>query len=264
LSRRQRTEHEKRYVTNSTTNADEGIRQKRIARWWLNRRAIFWLSMLAALLVLHPLILRLLARPLQAADSSASSAFLCLHGSELGIDGFKAFDRAVEWQRETVGTVLLLLPRATRLVEIGAVPSFEQTCRRELAKRGVPENNVELIHADARNTWDEARALSDWLNRHPQATVSLACSPFAGGRMTYVFNKVLDPSARSRVRVIPLPDPASTAKGWWRSQSGVKDLMYAWLDLAYAWWMGDDAPAAQPSAAEFRKTVTAAIGEAPR
>ena len=128
-----------------------------------------------------------------------------------------------------------MLPRASRLVEVGAVPSFEQTCRRGLAKRGVPEDKVEAIRADARNTWDEARALGDWLNQHPQATISLACSPFAGGRLRYVFNKVFGPHNGSRVHLAALPDPSSAAAAWWRSRNGVKDFMYSWLDLAYTW-----------------------------
>ncbi len=192
------------------------------------------------------------------------SDYFCLHGGELGLDGFEALDRAAAWYRETGGTVLLIVPRASRLVEIGAVPTFEQTCRRELAKRGVPDNKADPIRADARNTWDEARALGDWLNRHPQATVSLACSPFAGGRLRYVFNRVLGRHNGSRVRLAVLSDPTSDATAWWRSRSGVKDFMYAWLDLAYTWCAGDDEPAVQPSAAAFRAIVAAEIGEAPQ
>jgi hypothetical protein len=230
----------------------------------LRRRTLVVLLVLLVLVVVHSPILQMLAWPLQAADSSTSNTCFCLHGGELGIDGFKALDRAAEWHRETGGTVLLIIPRANRLVELGAAPSFEQTCRRGLAKRGVPDADVNAIHADARNTWDEARALGEWLDQHPQATVSLACSPFAGGRLRYVLNKVLYPHTGSRERLAALADTTSAATAWWRSRSGVKDFMYAWLDLAYAWCAGDDAPAVQPSAATFRMTVAAEIGEAPR
>jgi hypothetical protein len=218
---------------------------------------------LSVILLLHSFILRMLAWPVQSFDPPATAGFFCLHGGELGIDGFESLNRAAAWQRETAGTILLIVPRANRLVEIGAAPSFEQTCRRELAKRGVPEGDIDAIRADARNTWGEARALGDWLNRHPQATVSLACSPFAGGRLRYVFNKVLGPHDSSRVRLAPLPDPTSAATAWWRSRPGVKDFMYAWLSLAYTWCCGDDEPAVQPTAAAFRMTVAAEIGEAP-
>ena len=229
----------------------------------LSRRTLLVLLALAAIALLHPLILRMLAWPVQSFDAPDTAGYFCLHGRELGIDGFKALDRAAAWHRETGRTILLLMPQASQLVEVGAVPSFDQTCRRQLVKRGVPDEKVEAIRANARNTWDEARALGDWLKQHPEATVSLACSPFSGGRLRYVFNRVLERQSNSRVRLAVLPDPTSDAAAWWRSRNGVKDFMYAWLNLAYTWSAGDDEPAAQPSAAAFRMTVAAEIGEAP-
>ncbi len=230
----------------------------------LSRRTLVVLLALIVIALLHPLILRMLAWPLQSFDPPAIAGFYCLHGGELGIDGFEALDRAAAWQRETGGTILLILPRASRIVEVGAAPSFEEMCRRELAKRSVPEDKAEAIRAGARNTWDEAHALDDWLKQHPQATVSLACSPFAGGRLRYVFNRVLGHQSSSRMRLAVLPDPTSDATAWWRSRSGVKDFMYAWLDLAYTWCAGDGERDAPPSAAAFRESVAAEIGEAPR
>jgi hypothetical protein len=221
------------------------------------------LLVLAALAILHPLLLRMLAWPLQSVDSPAPASYYCLHGRELGIDGFQPLDRAAEWQNATAGTILLILPRTTRIVEIGAAPSFEQTCRKELTKRGVPAASVQSLDAEARNTWDEGRILAKWLKQHPQATVSLACSSFAGGRLRYVLDKVLGPRDGPRVRLVCLSDPACPA-AWWRSRTGVKDFMYAWLELLYARHDDSDVPSAQPSAAAFQAEVKAKIGEAPQ
>lgn len=253
-----------RDASHGMTKKSWGVACRNFVLRRVNCRTTFVLLALTVVVLLHSPILRMLAWPVQSFDSPATSGFFCLHGGELGIDGFEALDRAADWHRETAGTVLLILPRASRIVEIDAAPSFEQTCRRKLAKRGVSEDKVEAIRANARNTWDEARALGDWLNQHPQATVSLACSPFAGGRLRYVFNRVLGRQNSSRVRLAVLPDPTSDATAWWRSRSGVKDFMYAWLDLAYTWCAGDDEPVVQPSAAAFRMTVAAEIGEAPQ
>lgn len=234
------------------------------------RRTLLVLLAAVVLLLLHPPILRLLARPLESADSDAPSGYFCLHGGEMGIDGFDALERAALWHRTAAeqgragGVILLVLPRTSRIVEIGAVPSFEQTCCRELAKRGVAATDIESIPGNVRNTWDEARALADWLSRHPQATVSLACSPYAAGRRRYVLDKVLGPRDSRRVRLICLTDPACPPACWWKTRAGVKEFMYAWLELLYAWCHGDDVPEPQPSAAAFQSEVRAMIGKAPR
>jgi hypothetical protein len=250
------------HVMKSPTEAAWFAACRNFVQRQLSRRTQFALLALIVLALLHPLVLRLLSWPLQSFDPPTTTDFFCLHGGELGIDGFEALRRASAWQRQTKGTILLVSPRTTRLVEIGAVPSFEQTCRRELKKYGVSEANVETIRGDVRNTWDKARALDDWLKKHPQANVSLACSPFASGRLRYIFNKVLDRRDSARIRLVSLPDPVSGSTSWWRSRTGVKDFMYAWLDMAYTCCVGDDEPAPQPSAAEFQKNVMAEIREA--
>jgi hypothetical protein len=238
--------------------------RRHFARIRSHRRALIVLFVLMVLLVLHPLLLRMFAWPLQCANSADPADFFCLHGRESGLDGFQSLDRAAEWHAATGETILLISPRATRIVEIGAAPSFEQMCRRELAKRAVPTGDIQTLDVEACNTWDEARALAAWLKQHPQATLSLACSPFAGGRMRYVLDRVLDPGESPRVRLVSLADPAYPPASWWRSRTGVKNVMYAWLDLLYARRDDSDTPVAQASAAAFRDAVAARIGEVPQ
>lgn len=257
-------------VTQDTTREHRGMCRHCIALLLQRRLAVLALLAVAFVWLLHPLILRLLARPLQSADPDAPSEYFCLRGGEQGIDGFDAFDRAAQWRRTMAGqgraggTILLVLPRTSRIVEIGAVPSFEQTCRRELSKRGVAAADIESIPGNTHNAWDDARALADWLARHPRATVSLACGSYTAGEQRYVFDKVLGPRDSRRVRLMCLPDPACPPDSWWKTRTGVKEFMFAWLELLYAWCHGDDAPAPQPSAAVFESEVRTTIGEAPR
>jgi hypothetical protein len=251
-------------VTESIEKASSGTACRRFALQRPGRRAIFTLLLLIALLALHPLGLRFLVWPLESAGPSVPAGYYCLHGDELGIDGFDALDRAAEWQGRAGGTVLLMLPRTSRIVEIGATPSFERFCRRELTNRGVPASKIESIPAGARNTWDEARALSLWLDQHLQATVSLACSPYGGGKLRYVLDAVLGPGNARRVCLVSLANPGCPVDSWWRTRAGVKEFMFAWLDLLYTWGRGDDAAEPQISATAFQKDVRKAIGEAPR
>ena len=70
--------------------------------------------------------------------------------------------------------ILLLLPPDSRIVEIGAVRSFERACRSELDKRGIPPADVLSLCAATHDVWGEARAMADWLPSHPGATAVLA------------------------------------------------------------------------------------------
>ena len=115
--------------------------------------------------------------------------------------------------------ILLLLPHDSRIVEIGAVRSFEQMCRSELDKRGIPPADVWSIRAEARDVWDEAHAMADWLKEHPGATVVLACSPFGSGRLRYVFNKVLGPADAAAGAV---GDRCPTRNAAWNAGGGAE------------------------------------------
>jgi hypothetical protein len=230
---------------------------------FLGRRTLIGLAVLLILALLHGVILRMLAWPLQAGDSSAGCDCFCIHGGELGADGFEPFDLAAEWQAEAAGRkILLLLPQTSRIVEVGAVPSFEQMCRRQLTKRGVPAADVWSIRAEARDAWEEAHALGGWLKAHPASTVRITCSPFGSGLLRYVFNKVLDPAEAARVRLAVLADPNCRIESWWRSREGVKGFMYSWLELIYTWAKGEEACPATEGAAAFQQELRGRIGEA--
>ena len=247
-----------------------------LARIKVCRKSIAVAAVLLILVLGHGVILRKLIWPI--VDNSATidnegraggvlpdADYFCLHGSEQSADGFKAIERAAAWYAESSGRkILLVLPRSRRIVEIGAAPSFEETTRRQLAARGVAEDAVLSIHAEARDFWDEAHAMSDWLAADPKGTVAWACSPFTSGRMRHVLNKVLDADAASRVSLVIFADPACPPRNWWRSRNGIKEFMFAWLSMIYVWTEGERRSVATPQrVAEFQSEVRAAIGEAP-
>ncbi len=229
------------------------------------RRTVVLLAILVFLALGHSLILELLAWPLVVRVSPESQAeYYCLQGGELGADGFKPFHNAATWYAEGPDRkILLLMPPDSRLVEIGAVRSFEWLCRSEMDLRQIPASDVLTIHAESNGVWGGTHALAGWLTAHPGAKVLVACNPLGSSRQRYVLDKVLGPATAKRVKMAILSDSKYSMENWWRTRIGVKGFMYAWLGLFYAWAEGDDARPLPAGAADFQREIRAKIGEAP-
>ena len=232
------------------------IRRWLVLRRWPSRRALISLTVLVLLGLAHAPILRLLAWPLRAGGSGTACDCFCIHGSELGVDGFEVFEQAAAWHHGARGAKDPLAPAANhahRGDRRGAVVRADLPERvgqaRRAAGRCLPDPRR------GRRRLEEAHAMEDWLKEHPGATVSLACSPFSSGRLRYVFNKVIGPADAERVRLRSCPILDRRIETWWRSRKGVKDFMYAWLELIYAWAEGDDARPVPAGAAAFQQEI---------
>ncbi|MGA2618540.1 MAG: hypothetical protein ABSF26_13085 [Thermoguttaceae bacterium] len=234
---------------------------------WRRRAGILLLLLAAAVLLAmgYRPLLRAAARPL-ICDQSPRGEFLCLQGDERGASGEKCLDRAADWCREASShRILLLAPCRSRIVQIGAVASFEENSRRALARLGVPDRVIQPIPGAGRDDWERAGLLKTFLADHPRAELALVCSRFRGGLTRHVLDAVLGAEAATRVTVLGLPSAAYDETCWWRSRDGMKEFAYAWLGLACAWWEGADRVVPQPwTVAEYQALLGRTFGEAPR
>ena len=231
------------------------------------RRDIIVLLTVAVLgVVAGPPLLRALAKPLIVDEPEGQARYLCVHGSDYGVDGSRCFDRATAWLQGAPGRRILILPcRPERVVEIGAIPSFAQVARRELLARGVKADDIEMMPGGARDEWDKAHRLDDWLAEHRDEEILLACSRFGSGRIRYVLDHVLEGDRAARIRVFPMARSSRNETNWWRSRAGVKDLMFAWLNRICTWTQGEQRVAPERlSAAEYQSLLRKTFGEAPR
>ena len=230
-----------------------------------SRRVWVALAIVLIGLGLHAPVLRALAWPLIANEPAQDASYLCLHGTEHCVDGDDAFDRAADWYHEDSAREILVLDSPpSRLVEIGALPSLEQRCRRELVGRRVPDEAIQRLAGRAIDDWDGAHVLADWLRDHPAARIALVCSRFNGGRLRYVVGRVMEQGIAARIRIVAPPTPHGVERNWWRSRDGVKDFMFAWLGLVYAWSEGENRLAPQSwTIAEYQAMLRETFGEAP-
>jgi hypothetical protein len=219
---------------------------------------------LAAVVAGHGLVLRMLTWPLVDEQPPDEAAIRCLQGSEYGAEGDPTLDESARWCREVPGRqILLLQPWPHRVVERQIVPSFEQMVRRELTGHGVSDAAIVPVPGKGRDDWEKARLLGSWLQQNPAAEVVVVCDRFHSGRIRHVFESVLGRPLAAQVRILAVADPGYDPAHWWCSRQGVKDVMYGWLGLTYAWGAGQQ-PSTPPrwTFAEYQSLLTETYGKA--
>jgi hypothetical protein len=198
-------------------------------RWWA-----VWLCVLLVVAALHPALLRLAVRPLVADDAPRTADHLFVYSG----DG--RFGNAADaYRRGEAKTILVLDRPATRLVRLGILSSRADECRRELGRRGVPEDAIVLIPGAASTPWQTARCLGGWLREHPQQDVLVLCDRFASGDLRYAMSRVLGAEPQ-RVILQALADRRYDEASWWRSRTGWRAAVGAACELAYDRLRGED------------------------
>lgn len=175
--------------------------------------------------------------------SSRCEWVLIVQGNGRGVG---RYDEAARLYHEDPSRRVVLIQRFPRpTIRIGAVPAPDAIGRRELAARGVPMKSVTLIPGEADDEWTAAHALQSWLRDRPDGRLLVLCNRFQSGHQRLVLDTVLDPAAAARVSVRGLADRRYDETDWWQSRRGVKELMFAYLELAHARWCGESHAARQ-------------------
>ena len=155
-------------------------------RFW--SRLLLLLGAVAGLWLVHGPLLRGAADLLVVDEPADHAQYVCLSSWEFGPDGDRAYDVAATLFRQNPACHILLIGSGpSRLVESGALASFETISRRELAARGLPQKAIESISRDGWDDWATARACGRGCSIDPprwwscssgvcEALTSAACS----------------------------------------------------------------------------------------
>ncbi len=220
------------------------------------------LGIVLAIFLGHGPLLSGLASILVVRQPSDGANFIVLRGSERGVFGASGFRAAVDFcQRDPSHRILLIGHHPGRLVELGILPSWETFARGELARRGVPAAAVAVVKGKAVDDWDDCRLLAAWLKARPEAIVAVAANPLGSRCVRYMLDAAMTPSEAARAPVFLLDDLRCTPFNWYKSRSGVKGFMFAWLDMIYAWRHGSDRQMPPPQSVEaYQKTLSERFG----
>src|ERR1700752_3752144 len=112
--------------------------------------------------------------------------------------------------------------------------SIAELMQRDLTDRGVPATAVVRFPNRARNTLEEASAVSEFLSTHGWKKIVVVTSNYHTRRARFIYEHALAPG--TELRVIAAPDPVYDPNGWWRTREGLKTFFYEFLGYIVAHW----------------------------
>jgi len=226
------------------------------------RRSIVLVVVAVALMVGHAPLLRLATGPLVSAAPPAPGfdALWLVAFDGVTADGDRAYETAAELCRQQPHCKILIIQRnAGRLAELGIYPTFEMVSRRELSAAGVPADALEVVAQNASGFWEEARLMGGWLAAHPETRVLLLCEELGSGSRAYIIHQSLPPETAARIAIRGLPNREFALARWWRSRTGLKSVMFAWLNYIYVHWQGEGALPARLNVADYEARAAASV-----
>jgi uncharacterized SAM-binding protein YcdF (DUF218 family) len=112
--------------------------------------------------------------------------------------------------------------------------SIAELMQHDLADRGVGADAVLRFPNRARNTLEEAGAVSTLLSSHGWKKILIVTSNYHTRRARYIYDHVLAPG--TELRVVAAPDPVYDPNSWWRTREGLKTFLYETLGYIVARW----------------------------
>lgn len=118
--------------------------------------------------------------------------------------------------------------------ELGvALPEREQT-RRILASNSVPEAALTMIGQAVSSTFDESRAVRDWVEKSGAKTIVIPTDIFHTRRVRWLFQKQFRGST-TEIHVQAVDPLRYRATDWWQHEEGLIAFQNEWIKLPYYW-----------------------------
>jgi len=146
-------------------------------------------------------------------------------------------------QEDPERKIIHLGSKYSRLVEHRVLPPREDHFKQQLQKRGVSEEVIVFRGATLDNSWETVTELNRWLHEQEDARVAVLCDRFGSRCLRYQLDTILAPEDAARVYFSALPDRRYSEQDWWQTRRGLKQFVYAWLDLGATWRFGAEAEA---------------------
>lgn len=170
-------------------------------------------------------LLQCMAAPLVLEELPQQANSMLLLGGDTRFDEAEGFVKATP-----SGTVLLESRSPGRLERLQIIPSAVEIARRELNKRGVPADRIEVIQRSVPDN-TLGSAISEWFVDNPDGQLSIVCDAFSSRELRWKLNRDLPSSVVGKVVLRPLPSQDIHLSNWWQSKRGVMAFTRGWIGL---------------------------------
>ena len=203
----------------------------RPASRWKGRIARGVLVILAIILAAWcsaPWTLPAAARFLDCSDPPQHSDYILLLGGDVGLRPFAAARLLHDGWAERV---LITQPVLTS-ERFEGQPTERGLTERILLHEGIALEQIIALPHDVLTTTDEAEALAEFLEAHPEATVTVLTSRYHTRRAKLIFGRELGERA-GQLRFLGTPSDYFDESDWWRTEEGTRAYVLEYAKLAY-------------------------------
>jgi uncharacterized SAM-binding protein YcdF (DUF218 family) len=182
--------------------------------WWLV--PIFVVLAIAAAWMARAPILRGMAEWWVVSDPVDRADAIVILGGRLDVRPFAA---AALYKRGVAQQVLFSRPKPGPIDTLRLLPQQTELNRQILGKLGVPNEAMVEFGDGVSSTYEEARALVDWVRSSGARSLIIPTDLFTTRRIRWILQRQLDPLG-VRVIVQANEPPEYKVDEWWRSENG--------------------------------------------
>ncbi len=114
----------------------------------------------------------------------------------------------------------------------GIKPQTAEVLRRILLHRGISNAKVLCLTGASRTTFEDATALSAYLETRPQDRVIVVTNAFHTRRARFIFRRVLGDDA-DRLTFVAAPNPGFAEETWWQNRSSANMVLSENVKLGF-------------------------------
>jgi uncharacterized SAM-binding protein YcdF (DUF218 family) len=150
-------------------------------------------------------------------------------GGRLDVRPFAAADL---YKRGLAPHVLVSRVRSGPIDKLLPLPPQTELNRQILGKLGVPEPAIVEFGDGVSNTYEEARAVLDWVKISGARSVIIPTDIFTSRRVRWIFQRQLAPMG-VRVMVQSIEPPEYRVDNWWRGEGGIIEFQNEVIKFCY-------------------------------
>lgn len=197
------------------------------------RRRAVWLFIalgtLAVLVAFSGKALRGAARWLDVGEPPRDADYVLVLGGGLETRPFVA---AALVRRGLAKKVLISHSISSPEVQDGILPPDHEVTVRILLSQGIPRKNSTLLGHENATTYDEARALAEFLRTVPETRIIVPTNEWHTRRARWIFAQVLGDRIR-QIAFFSIPTEEFQIETWWRSEDGFRTVVGENLKFAF-------------------------------